>query len=75
MDFQKYRKEELQSFAELPESQELIRLLQNDGGKTLSAAIQHLQSGSVEKAMELLSPMMKSNQSQDLIRQIQKKIG
>ena len=75
LDYQKYSNEELQTFASLPESKKLMQILQNDGGKALNAAIQHLQSGSVEKAMELLCPMMQSNQSQDLIRQIQKKIG
>jgi hypothetical protein len=50
---QKYSNEELQTFASLPESKKLIQILQNDGGKALNAAIQHLQSGSVEKAMEL----------------------
>ena len=75
LDYQKLRNEKLQSLAKLPESQKLIQLLQNDGGKTLNAAIKHLQSGYTDKAMDLLSPMMQSSQSQELLRQIQNKIG
>lgn len=70
-----YCKEMLQSISEMPESQKLIQLLQKDGGKVLESAIQHLRSGSPEKAIELLEPMMRSGNSQDLLRQIKNKIG
>ena len=75
MDDKMYCKEMLRSISEMPESQKLIQLLQKDGGKNLESAIQQLRSGSPEKAMELLEPMMRSGTSQDLLRQIKNKIG
>ena len=75
MDDKTYCNEMLRSISEMPESQKLIQSLQKDGGKNLENAIQQLRSGSPEKAIELLEPMLRSGASQDLLRQIRDKIG
>lgn len=53
-----------------PAGQQLLALLQQDGGATLRAAIGAATSGRTEEAKALLSPIMETPEAQRLIAQI-----
>jgi hypothetical protein len=55
------------------EGQELIRLLNRDGGKALREAASALQSGDAEQAKRLLSPVMDTAEASALVDRLSRR--
>lgn len=50
-----------------PEGQQILKLLNQDGGQTLRRAAEALRSGNAQEAQQLLSPIMESEAAASLI--------
>ena len=55
-----------------PEGQQILRLLNRDGGQALRQAADALRSGNTEEAKRVLSPIMESEQAAGLINKLNK---
>lgn len=55
------------------EGQALLRMLNKDGGALLRQAADAVKSGNLQKAQELVRPVMESTDAQTLIRKINQK--
>lgn len=55
------------------EGQALLRLLSQDGGKTLRQAADALKSGNAARAQELVKPLMQSPDAAALIQKLNQK--
>ena len=50
-----------------PEGQQILKLLNRDGGRALKQAADALRSGRPEDALQVLSPIMESEEASKLI--------
>ncbi len=55
-----------------PEGQQILRLLNRDGGQALRQAADALRSGNTEEAKRVLSPIMESEEAAGLINKLNK---
>ena len=55
-----------------PEGQQILRLLDRDGGQALRQAADALRSGNTEEAKRVLSPIMESEEAAGLINKLNK---
>lgn len=65
----------MQSALQTPEGKKLAAYLQSNGGKTMEQAAELIKKGAYEQAIELLKPILETKETQQLVKQIQKKIG
>lgn len=54
------------------EGQQILKLLNQDGGKTLRAAATAFQSGDTEGAKKIIAPMMETPEASALVNQLNK---
>lgn len=57
------------------EGQQLLQMLNKDGGAALRGAAQALKSGNTQKAQELLSPLLQNEKASALLQALEKKQG
>ena len=55
-----------------PEGQQILRLLNRDGGQALRQAADALRSGNTDEAKRVLSPIMESEEAAGLINKLNK---
>lgn len=53
-----------------PEGQQILALLNRDGGQTLRSAADALKSGNAEEAKRIISPIMESKEAAALISRL-----
>lgn len=70
-----YNKQQLQSMLQSREGQQLLKLLNQDGGSTLTKAARAAQSGDFSKALEILKPLTASKDANQLISELEKNHG
>lgn len=56
-----------------PEGKQLLALLRQDGGKTLSMAAEEFKKGNAAGAQSLLRPMVETAEAETLLQKINKK--
>lgn len=66
---------EVKAVLQSKEGQQLLQLLQRDGGGTLNRAAKAIQSGEYEKAYEALQPVMRTEKATQLVEEINRKRG
>lgn len=62
---------QIAKLAQLPAAQELLTLLQQEGGDGFQAALRQASAGDYTQAQASLSHILVSEQAQDLLRKIQ----
>lgn len=65
--------EQVKQLLSTPEAQQLIALLNRDGGKGLQQAAEEFRKGNVNEAQEVLKPLMKDPEADALLKKIQGK--
>lgn len=53
-----------------PEGQQILKLLNRDGGQALRSAADALRSGNTDEAKRILSPIMETEEASDLIHKL-----
>ena len=56
-----------------PEGQQLLKLLNRDGGQALRSAANALYAGNTEEARKILAPMMATEEASELIDKLNRK--
>lgn len=65
----------IQSALQTSEGKKFMAHLQANGGKSLEQAMALIKKGDCEQAVAVLKPIMETKETQQLIKQIQQKIG
>ena len=66
--------EQIRKLLTSPEGQELIKLLQADGGAGVRAAAASIQSGNMEAARSALLPLLDGTKAEELTRKMEEKL-
>ncbi len=69
-NFQNFPMNEAQHLAETPTGQQLMKLLQQNGGVQLDEAVRLLREGNTQEAKDLLMPLMTDPNIRALLRQL-----
>ena len=67
-----FNEKDIQRVLGSPEGQQILRLLNRDGGQALRQAADALRSGNTEEAKRVLSPIMESEEAAGLINKLNK---
>ena len=57
------------------EARELLHILNQDGGAGISRATEALRSGDYKKAVSCLKPLLESPKSEELLQELNRKLG
>lgn len=68
-------KEALEKIVQSTQAQELLALLQKDGGAVLRQASQAASAGDYEKVQQLLAPKLQSKEAEDILKQLERQNG
>lgn len=68
-------KEELEKIIQSKQAQDLLALLQRDGGAILRQASQAATAGDYEKVQQLLAPKLQSPEAEKLLKALEQKDG
>lgn len=68
-------KEALENIVQSRQAQELLALLQKDGGAVLRQASQAASAGDYEKVQQLLAPKLQSKEAEDILKQLERQNG
>lgn len=68
-------KEVLAKLAQSKQAQELLTLLQQDGGAAFRQAVQAASAGDYEKVQQLLSPRLQSPEAANILKQLEQQDG
>ena len=68
-----FSRSDIQKVLGSAEGQQLLKLLNQDGGQALRQAANALKAGNLAQAQELLSPIMQSEEATRLVDKINKK--
>lgn len=60
--------EQVKKILSSPEAQQLIALLNRDGGKNLQKAAEEFRKGNTAEAQEVLKPMMDTQEANELLK-------
>lgn len=62
--------QEMQRLMQSPQAQQLLALLNQDGGKALQQASEAASKGDYEAVQKLLSPQLQSKEAEKLMREL-----
>lgn len=65
--------QEIQRLLNSPQAQQLIALLNRDGGKTMRQASEAAAKGDYQAVQKLLSPQLQSEEAEKLMNELKKK--
>lgn len=68
-------KEALENIVQSRQAQELLALLQKNGGAVLRQASQAASAGDYEKVQQLLAPKLQSKEAEDILKQLERQNG
>lgn len=68
-----FKEQDIRRVLGSPEGQQLLQLLNRDGGQALRKAASALRSGNPEEAMQALAPVMNTKEASDLVDKINRK--
>lgn len=62
--------QQLKQMMATPEMQQLLKLLNRDGGAALQQAAQQFRSGNTQGAQEILRPLMEDQEMEQLLKKL-----
>ena len=68
-------KQELEKIMQSRQAQQLLALLQQDGGSALQQASQAASAGDYEKVQQILAPKLQSAEAKKLLKQLEQTDG